>query len=53
MPRGVYERKPKADAAATEDVPLPVQVCAECFPEGPPAGAYSVGCAHGTWVVGG
>ena len=26
-------------------------LCKDCFPDGPPEGATSVGCEHGTWTV--
>lgn len=34
------------DPVAPVDEPQP---CSECFPDGWPAGATSVGCVHGQW----
>lgn len=37
--------KPERSDLQTVDKP-----CEECFPNGWPEGAFSVGCTHGTWI---
>jgi hypothetical protein len=38
------------DEAARSDLQTVGQPCQECFPNGWPEGAFSVGCTHGTYV---
>ena len=44
-PDGDKTPEPERSDLQAADTP-----CTECFPNGWPAQAYSVGCAHGTWV---
>lgn len=38
------------ETPAKSDLQDVEQPCAECFPGGWPEQAFSVGCAHGTWI---
>jgi hypothetical protein len=41
---------PDGEKPARGDLQTVEQPCAECFPNGWPEDAFSVGCTHGTWV---
>ncbi|MEU5596692.1 hypothetical protein [Streptomyces sp. NPDC020298] len=39
-----------ADDSARSDLQTVDRPCEECFPNGWPQQAFSVGCTHGTWI---
>lgn len=41
---------PAAPPLSKSDLQEVEQPCAQCFPNGWPEGAFSVGCEHGTWI---
>lgn len=41
---------PAAPPPSKSDLQEVEQPCAQCFPNGWPEGAFSVGCEHGTWI---
>jgi len=44
------DQTPDAPKAERGDVQAAGKPCQECFPNGWPEGAFSVGCTHGTYV---
>lgn len=44
------EKPAEDDAPERSDLQTVDKPCKECFPNGWPEGAFSVGCTHGTWT---